>query len=247
MKTFCDPIPWAVIRQPSSRRCGTRSMISRSLNVPGSDSSALTTRYVARPVPLARKLALRPIGKPAPPRPRRFDAISSSTICCGSSARAFASASKPPTARYSSSCVRSRSAAPARTSSLTATAELLHDRRDLVGPHGLAVAVVDRDDRPPPAAARALDRPQRHLAVLGRLAGLDAELPLERLEHLLGADEPAGEVGADLDHVSPDRLELEHVVERGDGLAVGGRELQRVGDLDERLGRQPTAVTLLGD
>src|SRR5918995_108999 len=40
MKTFVDSIACAAIRQPSSSRCGARSMISRSLNVPGSRSSA---------------------------------------------------------------------------------------------------------------------------------------------------------------------------------------------------------------
>ena len=65
--------------------------------------------------------------------------------------------------------------------------------------HRLAVAVVDGDDRAPAAAARALDRAQRDLAVLRRLAGVDPELALERLEHLLRADERAGDVGADLD------------------------------------------------
>ena len=34
----------AASRQPSTRRCGSCRMISRSLQVPGSDSSALTTR-----------------------------------------------------------------------------------------------------------------------------------------------------------------------------------------------------------
>ncbi len=90
MKTFFDSIPCAVIRQPSIRRCGTRNMSSRSLNVPGSDSSALTTRYVGRPVPLARKDAFLPIGKPAPPRPRMFDARISSITSPGSMPRAFA-------------------------------------------------------------------------------------------------------------------------------------------------------------
>ncbi len=66
-------------------------MMSRSLNVPGSDSSALTHRYVGLPVPFARKLAFRPIGNPAPPRPRRFEARSCSITCSGFSLRAFAS------------------------------------------------------------------------------------------------------------------------------------------------------------
>ena len=44
MNTCFDAIAYAAIRQPSISRCGTRSMISRSLNVPGSDSSAFTVR-----------------------------------------------------------------------------------------------------------------------------------------------------------------------------------------------------------
>ncbi len=44
MKTLFDWIACAAMRQPSISRCGTRRMISRSLNVPGSDSSAFTVR-----------------------------------------------------------------------------------------------------------------------------------------------------------------------------------------------------------
>ena len=44
MKTCVDSIARAAISAPSRKRNGTRSMISRSLNVPGSDSSALITR-----------------------------------------------------------------------------------------------------------------------------------------------------------------------------------------------------------
>jgi len=38
------PIAKPAMRQPSTRRCGSCRMISRSLQVPGSDSSALITR-----------------------------------------------------------------------------------------------------------------------------------------------------------------------------------------------------------
>ena len=68
-------------------------MISRSLNVPGSDSSAFTATYVGFGLSLGMKLALRPVGKNAPPRPRRFDAVSSSMSACGSIVLAFASIS----------------------------------------------------------------------------------------------------------------------------------------------------------
>src|SRR5262245_11596749 len=103
--------------------------------------------------------------------------------------------------------VRSRPAsAPASTIDrrVSAMPQLLHDPGDVRGPHGLAVAVVDGDDRAPAAAAGALDRAQRELAVLGRPARVDAELRLERLEHLLRADERARDVRAHLDQVPPD-------------------------------------------
>ena len=46
--------------------------------------------------------------------------------------------------------------------------------------------------------------------------------------------------------MASDRLEMEHVIEGGDGLAVRGRQLESAGDLDERLRREP-AVVLLGE
>ena len=133
---------------------------------------------------------------------------------------------------------------PERQTAQLATAQLLHDRGHVFRPDGLAIPVVDGDDRPPTATAGALDRSQRHLAVLGRLAGADAELRLEGLEHLLRSDERAGDVRADLDEVATDRLQVVHVVEGGDRHAVRGRLVERVRNLAERLRREP-AVALL--
>ena len=50
------------------------------------------------------------------------------------------------------------------------------------------VAVVDRDNRGPAAPAEALDSAQRDAAVLGRLADVDPELALERLDDALRAE-----------------------------------------------------------
>ena len=111
--------------------------------------------------------------------------------------------------------------------------------------HAQPVPVVDGHDGRPAAAAQALDRPERVLAVLARRAGRHAELALERLEHLLRAGERAGDVRAHLDHAPPDGLEVVLVVEGRDREAVGGRELERVGDLADRVGREPAAVVLL--
>ena len=89
MKTSVDSIACAAMRQPSISRCGTRAITSRSLKAPGSDSSALTTRYFGFGLLRSMSDALRPIGKPAPPRPRSVAFSSSAISASGVIARAF--------------------------------------------------------------------------------------------------------------------------------------------------------------
>ena len=55
------------------------------MNAPGSPSSALQMTYLASPGRLAREPPLVPVGKPAPPRPRRPDCVIASTTSSGSS------------------------------------------------------------------------------------------------------------------------------------------------------------------
>ena len=55
---------------PSSTLWGLPSRIERSMNAPGSPSSALQTTYLRSPSALRHASHLRPAGKPAPPRPR---------------------------------------------------------------------------------------------------------------------------------------------------------------------------------
>ncbi len=59
---------------PSINVCGVFCISSRSLKAPGSDSSALQTRYLAIS-PSGRKEAFLPIWNPAPPRPRRPESM----------------------------------------------------------------------------------------------------------------------------------------------------------------------------
>ena len=73
---------------------------------------------------------------------------------------------------------------------------------------------------------------------------MDAERLLERIDDALCADERAREVRADLDHVPPDGLEVEHVVERRDRLAVRRRQVERLCDLLQGLRRQPAVLLL---
>ena len=53
-------------------------MMSRSLNVPGSPSSVLQTTYFAPGKERGIKLHFNPVGKPAPPRPRKPEVFTSS-------------------------------------------------------------------------------------------------------------------------------------------------------------------------
>ena len=55
---------------PSSTRCGWSARICRSLNVPGSDSSALQMAYFGVATWAATSSHFRPVGNPAPPMPR---------------------------------------------------------------------------------------------------------------------------------------------------------------------------------
>ena len=58
-------------------------MMSRSLNVPGSPSSELHTTYFWPAKARGMKVHLRPVGKPAPPRPRSADFFTSAITASG--------------------------------------------------------------------------------------------------------------------------------------------------------------------
>ena len=104
MTTVLASIALAAMRAPSMTSYGLRRRMVRSLRVPGSPSAALTTTIVARTSEAnsATLRHLRPVGKPAPPRPRSPDASISSMIASRSTARAFSSPCPPPAFSYSS-------------------------------------------------------------------------------------------------------------------------------------------------
>ena len=90
---------------PSSTRYGWVARISRSLNVPGSDSSALQITYLGVASCAATRSHLRPVGKPAPPMPRSPASLSAAMMLAGSRSPASterSTAYRSPGARYGS-------------------------------------------------------------------------------------------------------------------------------------------------
>jgi hypothetical protein len=69
MKPWAQPVAKAAMVIASIRLNGSPSMMTRSLKVPGSDSSALQMRKCGRAGWRATASHFLPVGKAAPPRP----------------------------------------------------------------------------------------------------------------------------------------------------------------------------------
>ena len=74
-------------------------MSIRSAKVPLSPSSALQHTNFSSPGAPSTVFHLMPAGKPAPPRPRSPDSVTSATTSAGVSSRALRSPRRPPWAR----------------------------------------------------------------------------------------------------------------------------------------------------
>ena len=101
---------------PSSTRCGSPSITARSMNAPGSPSSALQTMYFWSAGCLSAIFHFVPVGKPPPPRPRSPARSTMSHNSLGVTSRStFERPAYPPRATYSSRLAGSTSPQFART------------------------------------------------------------------------------------------------------------------------------------
>ena len=92
MKAWLARIANELMMTPSTSVCGLAIMSGMSLQVPGSDSSALTTRYCGLGLSCGMKPHFMPVGKPAPPRPRRPESLTAVMMASGSMPSAVRSA-----------------------------------------------------------------------------------------------------------------------------------------------------------
>ncbi len=81
---------------PSISAKGSPSICMRSEKVPESPSSALQTMYLGVAAASSTVFHLMPVGKAAPPRPRRPESVTSCTICAPVISKAARSPAKPP-------------------------------------------------------------------------------------------------------------------------------------------------------
>ena len=110
---------------------------------------------------------------------------------------------------------------------------------------------VDRHQRGEAARAEACHHFQAEQAVTRRLARLDLQRALDRVERLVRALHVAGRAAAQLDVKAPERLKAELVVERGDAVHLARGQPQVPPDADDRIAREvavrPLHVLQQGD
>src|SRR4029079_1707354 len=153
-----------------------------------------------------------PVGKPAPPRPRRPESFTTLTISAGVIPTAVRSALYTPRFFQPSSVVASRSPKYCDRTVVSLACglcgypmglcEACENLRHLFRSHGLTQVLVDHDRRGETTGAEALDLDDRVLAVGRRLAELVAARVFEeRVHDIFGAAHVAWRRRADLNEV----------------------------------------------
>src|SRR5262245_15142435 len=148
------------------------------------------------PSPIGTSSHLTPVGKPAPPRPRRFEALTIALTSAGvSSLSAFLSPRYPPARSYS---LRESGSASGRMFCVRGRALLITGQRLLqrLGGEVEVEIVVHQHHRRAVAGAQAGHGQERESPVFARLSKLKAKL-LEALSELFVAQNPAADAVAE--------------------------------------------------
>src|SRR3989442_1003813 len=235
------PEAYAASSTASRSRCGSPSIRWRSLKMPGSPSSPLTTRYFGAPVAARHAAHFTAVGKYAPPRPARPAARTSSMTVSGR-APSSASTSVAYVPWRMASAMSPGSARPQRSRTIRRWRDGRRPRRgrdtprrgrhvrrrvggeegvERVRRHAAPVRVIDLDDGRDGADEPAVELLERRRAVGGGLARADAEPPLARREELATAPHATAHTRADTDQPSAGPGEPELRVVRSEERRVG--------------------------
>src|SRR5918998_1020181 len=273
MKAWLARMAYAEMITPSTRVCGEASISGMSLQVPGSDSSALTTRYFGLGLSCGMKpqfLVRTGVRRGAP------ELLEGSTILrlllllvrfvVGDGRRRSGPAAlvgdvqaqqRRRTRRGTLVGLAVREAGehalrlppapdprPPGGLYLFAGAQPVDHRTRRLRGHVVEELPVDHHHRRVVARRVALDVLQGDLAVLGGLVVADPQVVLEPGEHLVAAQDGAQRGGADADVVLPHRSPLVHRVEGRNAADVGRAQIEnRRAGLDA--GRRDAALDAL--
>src|SRR5579859_7501987 len=231
MKPILEPMARPAMITPSITEWGSCSKMRRSLQVPGSLSSPLTSTYFGFADCLGTNDHFIPVGKPAPPRPRRFEAFISAMMPSAPSSIALRADLYPSSSRYLSMSV---APLPKRyeitlTSSGWETRYAMAfsgclDGQFAAGPivgedfvhrvrgQVFVKVVVDLNGGSPAAGSNALYFFQRKKLVRRGFFVANAQLLLAVCQQLIAATQHATDIGAYLYMILAQRLGMEQGV-----------------------------------
>ncbi len=218
---------------PSITRCGSSSMRMRSLNVPGSDSSALQTIYLGWPGALAAPSHLMPVGNAAPPRPTKPAAFTSARTAWRRHRQGFfesgITAARLVVGKRSGMAL----AAIARQNANVAADQALWfvrvqraDRCSLLGVGMTDSGFADKQCGCVVAQSQTGGMFDGECAIRADFTGLDLQVAAQRVRHRIGPGKGAHRRAAYPHHGPAHRLAVEHLVKIDDTIDIGERHAQ---------------------
>src|ERR1035441_5164027 len=255
MYPACASTASPAISTPSINWCGSFSISTLSLQVPGSLSSAFTTMYFGLADIRGTKLHFIPAGNPAPPRPRRLDAFISSMISSGFMPAALRNAWYPSVARYVS--IDAEFGIPKRRVSTFVSSGLgslysialwllpqaVQKLVQLLRRYKMVKIVIHLHGRRPRARPHALHFFDRDLAVRRHFLVPDSQFLAGVFVELVAVVQQATDIRAHLHVEFPQRLAVQHRVIREDFVHLQRAHAHAPGHfLDQFVGNMPQLI-----